>query len=902
MNSKVINLLLVEDNPVDVLAVRNELSSLTGTLFVPSRAESLAEAVDILHNGAVDLVLLDLGLPDSSGLDTFLALQANAPDVPIIVMSGLDDEFLAVEAVRQGAQDYLVKGKCDGLSISRSAAYAIERQQLLVRLRNTERSLRQSEEVARRSARALRAISECNHSLIHATRESDFLNDVCRIIVEVGEYRMAWIGFALQDESRSVQPMALAGYEDGYLSAVEITWSTDPSGQGPTGTAIRTGTVQINRNSELNPDYGLWREDALKRGYAASVALPLVIDDHSMGALTIYSSDLTAFDAEELGLLEQLALDVSYGINGIRLRGQRDEFQQALMESEQQYRVLAENSQTGVFIHSVASDTYLYVNQRFADIIGYAIHEIIDTTPWLYIHPEDLQEVKRRSRLRLEGDLDVPSRDEVRIVRKDGNTRWVEMFVACAQYRGRPAQIGNVTDITELKEAEEALRHSEERFRAIFEGAQDAIYIQDCDLRLTHVNPATAKIFGPRTHELIGMHGENLFGPEAAKHVREINLRVLAGETVEEERMVQLAGTNRIFSTHTVPLRDASGTIVGLCGISRDVTERKRAELPSYEQNGEYPSPVMKRTLQVARVAAQKDSLILLLGESGSGKDYLARFIHDHSKRASGPYFTLNCAAIAPHLAESELFGHEKGAFTGAQGKKRGLLELAEGGTLLLNEIGELPIHLQAKLLTFLDTRKYTRVGGEREIPVSARLVVATNRNLEQEVEGGRFRKDLFFRINVFSITVPPLRERREDLPLLVQNLLGQLRRELRVPAPYVDSATMERLQSYDWPGNVRELRNVLERAIILSDGKTLNLAGLGLGQELSPVDQDWSFVTSFPKRRTLNDVTHDLKRSLVVEALRRSNGNKQAASRMLGISRYSLKHYLKHLGIADDD
>lgn len=173
----------------------------------------------------------------------------------------------------------------------------------------------------------------------------------------------------------------------------------------------------------------------------------------------------------------------------------------------------------------------------------------------------------------------------------------------------------------------------------------------------------------------------------------------------------------------------------------------------------DYPSPVMQTVLAACREAAGTDSLVLLLGESGSGKDYLARYIHNHSKRAVGPYLSINCAAVPEELAESELFGHEHGAFTGTQGRKRGLLELAENGTLLLNEIGDLSLRLQAKLLTFLDTRKFTRVGGEKEVSVNARIIVATNRDLEKEAATGRFRQDLFYRLNVLSIEVPPLRE-----------------------------------------------------------------------------------------------------------------------------------------------
>ena len=319
----------------------------------------------------------------------------------------------------------------------------------------------------------------------------------------------------------------------------------------------------------------------------------------------------------------------------------------------------------------------------------------------------------------------------------------------------------------------------------------------------------------------------------------------------------------------------------------------------------------MRSTLSLANVTAQNDSHILLLGESGSGKDYLAKYIHNCSKRASGPYFSVNCASIAASLAESELFGHEKGSFTGAHGRKRGLLELAEGGTLLLNEIGELPLTLQAKLLTFLDTKKFTRVGGEKEISVNVRLLTATNRDLGKEVEIGAFRKDLFYRINVISISVPPLRERREDIPILVQEILSQLSQELQItPFPSIDPAIMESLKKYNWPGNVRELRNVLERAVILSGGKTINLNKLGLPRETQSethretqrFDVDWSFTTSFPADQSLNQITRDLKRSLIDEALRRSRGRRQAAARLLKISRDSLKHYMKTLGYSEEE
>ena len=307
----------------------------------------------------------------------------------------------------------------------------------------------------------------------------------------------------------------------------------------------------------------------------------------------------------------------------------------------------------------------------------------------------------------------------------------------------------------------------------------------------------------------------------------------------------------------------------------------------------------MKATLKEARLAASTDSIVLLQGESGSGKDYLARWIHDHSRRGPGPYFALNCAAITRDLAESELFGHERGAFTGAQSRKRGLLELAEGGTLLLNEIGELTLSLQSKLLAFLDTRSFLRVGGEKSIHANARIIAATNRNLETEVAEGRFLSPLLYRLNVFAIHVPPLRDRVEDIPVLLEEIMSRLAVDLQVTdLPVVDPASIIALARYHWPGNVRELRNVIERSLILTEGKKLNVV-------LPSVEanrEGWSHVSTFPEReRTLHDVTDEVIESLCLEALRRSDGNRRGAARTLGIARDSLYRYMKRFGIVNE-
>ncbi len=324
--------------------------------------------------------------------------------------------------------------------------------------------------------------------------------------------------------------------------------------------------------------------------------------------------------------------------------------------------------------------------------------------------------------------------------------------------------------ITERKLAAEELKQSEERFRAIFDGANDFIFIKDLSLRYTHINPATAKLFGVPASEMLGKTAEDILKKEAAQYIREADTRVLKGESIEEITTREIMGVPMTFHEVRVPMHNGSGEIIGVCGISRDITDLNRLQDTQKFVSQEYRSEIMKAVLKQAAFAASTKSVVLLLGESGVGKDYLAKYIHKRSNYSSGSYYSINCAAVPLELAESELFGHEAGAFTGAVRRKRGLLELAEGGTLLLNEVGELSPALQAKLLTFLDTRTFTRVGGQQNIRVNARILAATNRDLQHEISIGRFRADLYYRLNVFSIRVPPLRNVSKIFRSLLQS------------------------------------------------------------------------------------------------------------------------------------
>ncbi|MGO9570227.1 MAG: sigma 54-interacting transcriptional regulator [Desulfomonilaceae bacterium] len=449
-------------------------------------------------------------------------------------------------------------------------------------------------------------------------------------------------------------------------------------------------------------------------------------------------------------------------------------------------------------------------------------------------------------------------------------------------------------EIHERTRAQESLAITESRLSAIFETARDCIFIKDKSLRYTLVNPYMSNLLGLPATGLVGRTDEDLFGPEVGAHLRRVDSRVLNGETIEEEHTRVVNGIPTTFLDIKAPMRDGQGDITGICGISRNITERSETRSVISTSADDYPSATMRATIAEARLAAETDSLILLTGESGTGKDHLARFIHKNSKRSSCPFYLINCAAVPDELAESELFGHEAGAFTGAQRRKRGLLELAEGGTLLLNEIGELSLRLQAKLLAFLETKAFARVGGEKLVTVDARLLAATNRDLAQEVAEGRFRGDLFYRLNVFQIRIPPLRERPEDIPLLTQQLVSLLILELQFQTvPEIDTQTLQKLAQYAWPGNIRELRNLLERAIILSRGRSVGFPYLGLpGEEDRP-----SLQAGDSGIKGYDDIIRDTKRSLIEDALKRAGGKRHEAARLLGLTRDALKRQMTTLG-----
>lgn len=569
--------------------------------------------------------------------------------------------------------------------------------------------------------------------------------------------------------------------------------------------------------------------------------------------------------------------------------------EQAHKESEEKFRIIFRDAPVGMMSVSKSGEI-LEANRRMLDILGSPGMEHTSKINMITFPPIiEAGIAEHYRRCVTEG---LPADFESAYTTKWGKKTYLRS-VLTPRFDEKGEIVGCLTvieDVMPRKMAEQALNESESQFKTLFEAAQDCIFIKDKQLRHVDVNPPIAELLQMERSDIIGKTSQEVFGDGYPSELEDVELRVLQGQIVETLQNMSYKSEQIILNVIRFPLRDSSGEIIGLCGIAR---ERVSPTFPQTESSPEmvgFSSASMRSALEKAGFALENSSIVLLTGETGSGKDYLARYIHEHSLNSVGPFYTINCAAIPPELAESELFGHEVGAYTHAVRRKRGMLELAEGGTLLLNEIGELPAILQAKLLTFLDTRSFTRVGGEKSISVTTRLIAATNRDLEIEVNNGRFRKDLYYRLSVLVIEVPPLRDRQEDVPLIANQLLKSICEKLYIhPVPEIQADALRALSNYNWPGNVRELRNVLERALIISKGNIIRVRHLGLGGPL------WGWERpSIPPGRSLYDVIGETERLLIEDALQRAEGKKREAAILLGISRYALARHMSKLGISE--
>jgi PAS domain S-box-containing protein len=598
-----------------------------------------------------------------------------------------------------------------------------------------------------------------------------------------------------------------------------------------------------------------------------------------------------------------------------------------LSGADHPYRIMVETMNEGA-VTLAADGTILFCNQRFADIIKVPLEKVMGSSIHSYFSSANLQLFK----VLLEQGLKGNSKGELVLQAGGENSAPILLSISPLQHMDIPGAVCAVmVDITELKKMEEALQISATNYRRLFEAAQDGILILDAETgQITDVNPFIIKMLGYSHEELLGkkLWEIGTFRDiEASKatsselkskgYVRynDLPLETKDGRTIAVEFVsnVYLVNHHKVIQ----------------CNI-RDITERKLIGESLKKSHNELEQQAVELRTALSEIKTMKDQLeaeniyfrhenkmkhqldhilgqsdglkyvlyraeqvapqnttVLILGETGTGKELIAAAIHNMSPRKERPLITVNCAALPGNLIESELFGREKGAFTGADARQVGRFEVADGSTLCLDEIGELPMELQAKLLRVIQYNEFERLGSSHTIKVDVRIVATTNRDLDEEVRQGRFRQDLYYRLNVFPITVPPLRQRKDDIPLMVQSFIERYSRKLGKQITTISKETMKTLQDYPWPGNVRELESIIERAVILCPGPVLQLA-----DKLEITAPVLSLAL-----RTLEETERNQVVKILSETRWRIEG-KDGAAAILGIHPSTLRARMHKLGI----
>jgi len=551
-----------------------------------------------------------------------------------------------------------------------------------------------------------------------------------------------------------------------------------------------------------------------------------------------------------------------------------------------------------------------FVNQRWSDYTGLSQAEVKRVGCKVAIYPEDLPKWLEQWRALLAsgkgGEI------EARLRRHDGAYRWFLIRVEPLQEESGEILrwYGTNTDIEDRKRTEEKLREDEREIRRITDAIPQTIMVLNPSGVPIYANQALLDYIGLTLDDVIASDFRaRVFHPEDLERLHdEREAALLRGLPFEiEQRALRKDGRYRWFLIQFNPLRDEEGETIRWYATGTDIDDRKRSEERTQNENLVLREEIdrssmfeeivgssepLRRVLsQVAKVAPT-DSTVLILGETGTGKELIARAIHKRSNRSGRAFIRVNCAAIPPSLIASELFGHEKGAFTGAMQRRVGRFESADSGTIFLDEVGDLPPETQIALLRVLQEREFERIGGSQTVQVDVRVLAATNADLGAAVAEGTFRQDLFYRLNVFPIRIPALRERVDDISLLVEYLIDRYAQAAGKKFRNINKGTLDLFQHYDWPGNVRELQNVIERAVILSDGETFS------------VDETW-LTPATPKSATVTAplVTKlmDHEKEMIENALREAEGlisGPTGAATKLGIPRQTLESKIRKLGI----
>jgi len=658
------------------------------------------------------------------------------------------------------------------------------------------------------------------------------------------------------------------------------------------------------------PDY---TEIALSYGLRAAWSQPLISKDNELlGTFAIYYREPRQPSDSDLKLIEGAANIAVIAIKGERSQTALKNAFEEIKQSEARLRKIIDTIPTLAWC-GLPDASKEFFNKRWHDYTGLSPEEASGWGWKVTIHPDDLEKLMDRSFEFIASE--EPGEVEARMRRFDGEYRW---FL----FRAEPLrdEHGNVvnwygtnTDIEDRKRAEEKLRQDEMELRQITDAITQTIMVLAPDGTGLYANQSMLDFSGLTMREVMAADFRTrFFHPEDVERLRDERRQALSrGLPFENEQRVRRRdGQYRWFLIHYKPLRNEQGQIIRWYATGTDIEDRKQAEEQIRSENLALREEIDHASMfeeivgssealhtvlrQVARVAPM-DSTVLILGETGVGKELIARAIHKRSNRATRAFIRVNCAAIPPSLIASELFGHEKGAFTGATQRRLGRFESANGGTIFLDEIGDLPAETQIALLRVLQEREVERVGSSQPISVDVRVVAATNIDLMAAVATGTFREDLFYRLNVFPIQIPSLRERVDDIPLLVEYLIERYAKKTGKKIKTITKKSLDLFQAYDWPGNIRELQNVVERAVILSDGETFSVDEKWLKHESSQESRRGSIPDGALSRDRKREMA--LIEAALADCEGRVSGPSGAATR-LGIPRQTLESKIRSLGI----